>query len=71
MTLYRRFQNSSIRGKLALATVTVCLLGLFVSGLAFVWYGVLSARADLKAEISTITDVVAAHSTAALAFSDS
>jgi signal transduction histidine kinase/CheY-like chemotaxis protein len=30
----------------------------------------LSARSDLQHEISTITDVVAAHSTAALAFSD-
>src|ERR1035441_8039202 len=30
----------------------------------------LSARYDLQREIATITDVVAAHSTAALAFSD-
>ena len=65
------FQGLSIRKKLILAILITSTFGLVVSAGAFFWYGVLSARADLQNEIATITDVVAAHSTAALAFSDS
>jgi len=64
------FQDFSIRTKLIVAMVVTSSLGLVASAGAFFWYGALSARSDLQHEISTITDVVAAHSTAALAFSD-
>jgi signal transduction histidine kinase/CheY-like chemotaxis protein len=70
MTAYRWFQACSIRRKLILAMVVTSSLGLVVSGVAFFWYEALSARYDLQRELATITDVVAAHSTAALAFSD-
>ena len=70
MTAYRWLQAFSIRQKLILAMIVTSSLGLAVSGVAFLWYEALSARADLQREIATITDVVAAHSTAALAFSD-
>ena len=63
-------QDFSIRQKLILAMVVTSSFGLVISAAAFLWYGALSARSDLQHEISTITDVVAAHSTAALAFSD-
>jgi len=66
----RWLQKSSIRNKVTLSMVAVSSLGLAVSGIAFFWYGAVTARSDLKREISTITDVVAAHCTAALAFSD-
>jgi len=71
MTGHRWFQNSSIRKKLILAMVITSSFGLVVSAAAFFWYEAVSARADLQHEVSTITDLVAAHSTAALAFSDS
>ena len=64
------FQAFSIRKKLILAMVMTSSLGLVASAAAFFWFGALSARSDLQHEISTITDVVAAHSTAALAFND-
>ena len=64
------FQDLSIRTKLVLAIVITTSLGLVVSAGTFFWYEVLSARSDLQNEIASITDVVAAHSTAALAFSD-
>ena len=66
----RWLQDFSIRQKLILAMVVTSSFGLVISAAAFLWYGALSARSDLQHEISTITDVVAAHSTAALAFSD-
>ena len=66
----RWLQDFSIRQKLILAMVVTSSSGLVISAAAFLWYGALSARSDLQHEISTITDVVAAHSTAALAFSD-
>src|ERR1043165_4862202 len=65
-----RFKDLSIRQKLLLAMVTTSSLGLVVSAIAFFWYGAVSARSDLQREISTITDMVAAHSTAALGFTD-
>ena len=64
------FKDFSIRNKLILAMVITSSFGSVVSAAAFFWYGALSARSDLQHEISIITDVVAAHSTAALAFSD-
>ena len=70
MKWYRSFQNFSIRKKLILAIVSISGFGLFVSAGTFFWYDAVSARSDLQHEISTITDMVAAHSTAALAFSD-
>jgi signal transduction histidine kinase/DNA-binding response OmpR family regulator len=63
-------KDFSIRNKLILAMVVTSSFGSVVSAAAFFWYGALSARSDLRHEISIITDVVAAHSTAALAFSD-
>jgi hypothetical protein len=70
MNICHRLQGCSMRIKLTLAMVVTSCLGLAISGAAFFWYGALSAKADLQREISTTTDVVAAHSTAALAFSD-
>jgi signal transduction histidine kinase len=64
------FQNYSIRKKLIVAMIGTSGFGLFVAAGVFFWYDAVSARWDLQREISTITDVVAAHSTAALAFSD-
>jgi hypothetical protein len=64
---HRWFQDYSIRKKLILAIVVTSSFGLVVSAAAFLWYGALSARSDLQHEISTVTDVVAAHSTATLA----
>jgi signal transduction histidine kinase/DNA-binding response OmpR family regulator len=63
-------KDLSIRGKLILAIVITSSFGLVISAAAFFWYGAVSARSDLQHEISIVTDVVAAHSTAALAFSD-
>jgi signal transduction histidine kinase/CheY-like chemotaxis protein len=60
----------TMRRKLTLAMVTVSSLGLVVSAGAFFWYGAITARADLRREIARMTDVVSAHSAAALAFSD-
>jgi signal transduction histidine kinase/CheY-like chemotaxis protein len=70
MKFYRWFQGSSMRVKLILAMVAISSFGSVISGLAYLWYGAVSAQSDLAREISTMTDVVAAHSTAALAFSD-
>ena len=70
MSGHQLFRNLSIRSKLILAMVITSSFGLVVSAGAFFWYGALSARSDLQHEISIITDVVAAHSTAALAFCD-
>src|SRR5207245_5295256 len=71
MTLQTWFENLSIRQKLTVGMIVTSSIGLIISGVAFFWYEALSARSDLQREISTIADMVAAHSTAALAFSDS
>jgi len=64
------FQDFSIRRKLMLAMVVTSTLGLAISGIAFFWYGAVWARNDLRRQIAITADVVAAQSSAALAFSD-
>jgi two-component system, sensor histidine kinase and response regulator len=66
-----RFRDISIRRKLTLAMLITSSIGLSVCGAAFFLYDAASARSDLRREISTTVDMLAAHSTAALAFSDS
>ena len=70
MNRHSWFHGFSIRNKLIAAMVVTSSFGLLVSTLAFFWCGAISARSDLRHEISTITDVVAAHSVAPLAFAD-
>ncbi|MBV8905214.1 MAG: HAMP domain-containing protein, partial [Acidobacteriia bacterium] len=66
----RRLQGFSIRQQLIIGMVIISSLGVAISGAAFFFYEAYSARRDLEREISSIADMVAAHSTAALAFSD-
>jgi two-component system, sensor histidine kinase and response regulator len=70
MKTRRWFNNASMRGKLIFAIVSTSSFGLIISGGSFFWYEAATDQSDLCQEISTMTDVVAAHSTAALAFSD-
>jgi two-component system sensor histidine kinase/response regulator len=70
MKVHRRFQDLSIRRKLTLGMVITSSIGLSICGGAFFWYQALSTRTDLVREISTIADMMAVHSTAAVAFSD-
>ena len=46
------FKDFSIRNKLILAMVVTSSFGLVISAGAFFWYGALSARSDLRHEIS-------------------
>ena len=66
----RWFQDFSIRRKLILAMVVISGAGLVTSTAAFLWFGALSAASELQQEIAIVADLVAAHSTAALAFTD-
>ncbi len=70
MRVRQWFQNLSIRRKLTLGMVVTSGIGLLISGIALFWYQVLSTRAGMEQATSTMADMVAAHSTAALAFSD-
>ncbi len=70
MMAHRWFRGLSIRQKLVLAMVITSSFGLVSSNVAFYSYESVSSRADLEREISIFTDVVAADSRAALAFSD-
>jgi two-component system, sensor histidine kinase and response regulator len=66
----RRFRDLSIRRKLTLAMVITSGVGLSICGCAFFFYQAISERAATVREVTTIADVVAAQSAAALAFSD-
>ena len=64
------FKDYSIRRKLTLVTVFVSSLALLVACGAFTAYEAVSARSDTAARVSSIAEVIASQSGAALAFSD-
>ena len=70
MTLRRAFYNLSIRNKLIVSILSISTFGLLVSSAAYFGYSAVSAQVDLKRELLTITDLVAADTTAAVAFGD-
>ena len=66
----QRFLDFSIRGKLILIMVLTSGLALVVACGAFLLNERISSRKDIEAEVSSLSQVIAANSTAALAFRD-
>jgi signal transduction histidine kinase/CheY-like chemotaxis protein len=66
----RSFRDLSIQGKLTAAAMLMSGLALVAACGAFTAYELLASRSDTAARISALADVIAANSTAALAFHD-
>jgi len=63
-------KNLPVRGKLILIIMTTCGLGLLLAGMAFVGYDRNRVRDNLSQDISSLAQLVADRSTAALTFDD-
>jgi two-component system, sensor histidine kinase and response regulator len=70
MIAVRSWKDYSIRQKLIMAIVIISGFGLLVMASVFFWYDAVFAASDLRHEVSTLADVIGAHSTAAVAFWD-
>jgi len=63
-------RDISINGKLKIVIMMTSSVALLVACAAFVTYDLISTRKSMASDLSTLTKVIGANSTAALAFSD-
>src|SRR4051812_34302033 len=66
----RLLQNISIRRKLTVITMLTTGLALLLACGSFVIYDLLTFREEMVKELTSMTDIIGANSTAALSFGD-
>ena len=64
-------KNLPVRGKLLLIIMTTSIIGLVLAGAAFIGYGRSGVKQNLVQDISSLAELLADRSSAALAFDDS
>ena len=65
-----RFANLSVRRKLTLIIALAAGVALTLAGASLVLYDINAARQELRSDLQTHSDVIAANTAAALAFDD-